>query len=292
MFTQGEKMAIIMNGKALAERIRQELREEVSRLKLRYGRSPSLTVVLVGGNPASQIYVRNKVKAAKEVGIDSRLVNFDESVTQKELEGIIRKFNDDRDLDGFLIQLPLPRHIDYLKLVDLIDPSKDVDGFHPVNVGKLVIGTYDDALLSCTPLGVMKILKNYNIDVKGKNVTIVGASNIVGKPLAAMMLNAGATVSVCHILTRDVRMYTRKADIVCSATGVPGLIKEDMVKEGVVVIDIGISKVNGKIVGDVDFDGVCKKASAITPVPGGIGPMTVAMLLHNTVKAFKMRLNS
>ena len=283
-------MAVILDGRALSERIRGELKEEVEELKGRFGRVPTLAVVLVGNDPASEIYVRNKVKACQKVGINSIDRKLPAEITQEELNRVVKELNENPEVDGIIVQLPLPEHLSCREVINYISPEKDVDGFHPVNVGKCMLGLYDQGLMPCTPAGVMKFFEAYNIPLKGKNAVMVGHSNIVGKPLANMLLNADATVSVCHVYTEDLSHYTRYADILCVATGVPHLIKADMVKEGVVVIDIGISRVDGKIVGDVDFDAVKEKASAITPVPGGVGPMTITMLLYNTVKAFKMRM--
>ncbi len=283
-------MAVILDGKRLSEKIRSELREEVEELKRKVGRPPKLVVVLVGNDPASEIYVRNKEKASQKVGIESVVKRLPEATTQEELNKVVSEINNDETVDGIIVQLPLPGGLSCREVVNYISPEKDVDGFHPVNVGKCTLGLYDEGLMPCTPAGVMKFFEEYGIELQGKNAVMVGHSNIVGKPLANMLLNANATVSVCHVYTEDLSSYTRRADILCVATGVPHLIKADMVKEGAVVIDIGISRVDGKIVGDVDFDAVKEKASAITPVPGGVGPMTVTMLLFNTVKAFKMRL--
>ena len=283
-------MAVILDGRALSERIRGELKEEVEELKEKWGRAPTLAVVLVGNDPASEIYVRNKVKACGKVGINSIDRKLPAEITQEELNRVVKELNENPEVDGIIVQLPLPEHLSCREVINYISPEKDVDGFHPVNVGRCMLGLYDQGLMPCTPAGVMKFFEAYNIPLKGKNAVMVGHSNIVGKPLANMLLNADATVSVCHVYTEDLSHYTRYADILCVATGVPHLIKADMVKEGVVVIDIGISRVDGKIVGDVDFDAVKEKASAITPVPGGVGPMTITMLLYNTVKAFKMRM--
>jgi methylenetetrahydrofolate dehydrogenase (NADP+)/methenyltetrahydrofolate cyclohydrolase len=283
-------MAVILDGKALSEKIRGQLKREVEELKGKAGREPALAVVLVGNDPASEIYVRNKIRACQKIGIRSINKKLPADITQEELNSIVRELNEDETVDGIIVQLPLPGHLSCREVINYISPEKDVDGFHPVNVGKAVLGLYDEGLMPCTPAGVMKFFEEYNIELEGKNAVMVGHSNIVGKPLANMLLNANATVSVCHIYTKDLAHYTHNADILCVATGVPHLIKEDMVKEGVVVIDIGISRVNGKIVGDVDFEKVKEKAAAITPVPGGVGPMTITMLLYNTVKAFKMRM--
>ena len=283
-------MAVILDGKALSEKIRGQLKREVEELKGKAGREPALAVVLVGNDPASEIYVRNKIRACQKIGIRSIDKKLPADITQEELNNIVRKLNEDETVDGIIVQLPLPKHLSCREVINYISPEKDVDGFHPVNVGKAVLGLYDEGLMPCTPAGVMKFFEEYNIETEGKDAVMVGHSNIVGKPLANMLLNANATVSICHIYTKDLAHYTRNADILCVATGVPHLIKEDMVKEGVVVIDIGISRVNGKILGDVDFERVKEKAAAITPVPGGVGPMTITMLLYNTVKAFKMRM--
>ena len=283
-------MAVILDGKALSEKVRGQLKREVEELKEKSGREPALAVVLVGNDPASEIYVRNKIKACQKIGIRSIDKKLPANITQGELNSIVRKLNEDETVDGIIVQLPLPKHLSCREVINYISPEKDVDGFHPVNVGKAVLGLYDEGLMPCTPAGVMKFFEEYNIELEGKNAVMVGHSNIVGKPLANMLLNANATVSICHIYTKDLTHYTRNADILCVATGVPHLIKEDMVKDGVVVIDIGISRVNGRIVGDVDFERVKEKAAAITPVPGGVGPVTITMLLYNTVKAFKMRM--
>ncbi len=282
-------MATILDGKALAKKIKSELKEEVEFLKKKVGRAPGLAVVLIGDDPASEIYVRNKEKTCEEIGINSFGVKKPTDITQDELEKIIDDLNCREDIDGILVQLPLPKHFDAQRIINLILPEKDVDGFHPVNMGKAVLGLFDEGLMPCTPYGVIKIFDAYGVELEGKNAVMVGHSNIVGKPLANMMLNLDATVSICHVYTKDLKSFVKEADILCVATGVPRLIKEDMIKEGAVVVDIGISRVNSKIVGDVDFDKVKGKVSAITPVPGGVGPMTIAMLMYNTVKAFKQR---
>jgi methylenetetrahydrofolate dehydrogenase (NADP+)/methenyltetrahydrofolate cyclohydrolase len=284
-------MAVILDGKKLSEKIKKELKEEVENLKKQGLREPALAVVLVGNDPASEIYVRNKIKSCQAVGIRSVDVKLPEDITQEKLNDIVKELNEDEGIDGIIVQLPLPEHLSCREVIEYISPEKDVDGFHPENAGKCLLGLYEKGLMPCTPAGVMKIFEEYGIELQGKNAVMVGHSNIVGKPLANMMINANATVSVCHVYTKDLASFTKEADILCVATGVPHLIKADMVKEGAVVIDIGISRVNGKIVGDVDFENVKKKAYAITPVPGGVGPMTIAMLLYNTVKAYKMRMN-
>ncbi len=283
-------MAVILDGKKLSEKIKKELKEEVENFKSQGLREPALAVVLVGNDPASEIYVRNKIKSCQTVGIRSVDVRLPEETTQEKLNSIVKELNEDEGIDGIIVQLPLPKHLSCREVIEFISPKKDVDGFHPENAGKCLLGLYEKGLMPCTPAGVMKIFEEYGIELQGKNAVMVGHSNIVGKPLATMMINANATVSVCHVYTKDLASFTKEADILCVATGVPHLIKADMVKEGAVVIDIGISRINGKIVGDVDFENVKEKASAITPVPGGVGPMTIAMLLYNTVKAYKMRM--
>jgi methylenetetrahydrofolate dehydrogenase (NADP+)/methenyltetrahydrofolate cyclohydrolase len=276
----------ILDGKSLAKKIKHSIKEEIKHLD----RKPKLVVVLVGDDPASLVYVKNKVQACADVGFSSQLDMFEKDVEEDVLLNHIKRLNEQEDVDGILVQLPLPSHISMHKVIDAIDPSKDVDGFHPNNMGKLFSGDLEKAFIPCTPLGIKLLLEEYSIDIKGKNVCIVGAGFIVGKPLSMLMLSQDATVSICHKYTKDILDYTKTADILISATGVPFLIKDYMVKEGAVVIDVGISKVNGKIVGDVDFESVSQKASFITPVPGGVGPMTVATLLLNTLKAYKQRI--
>ncbi len=280
---------ILLDGKSLSEKIREDIKKEVeSYTKLGY-RKPSLAVVLVGNDPASKVYVENKRKACEKANIESLLFHLPENTQTAELLDLIAELNANQNVDGILVQLPLPKHMDVNEVILTISPRKDVDGFHPENMGRLV-GRLEDGFIPCTPLGIDILLKNYGIDVKGKNVTIVGAGFIVGRPLALLMLWRDATVSVCHIHTKDISEYTKIADILVSATGVPHLIKAHMVKEGAIVVDVGISKVNGKIVGDVDFESVKDKVYAITPVPGGVGPMTVSSLLLNTLKAYKKQL--
>ncbi len=277
----------ILDGKKLAKKIEQNVAKEVEALKATTGRVPGLAVILVGNDPASQAYVGMKKKACDRVGFYSVTHEMPESISQEAIEETIRMMNQNPNIDGILIQLPLPSQIDTTKLLELVDPSKDVDGFHPYNVGRLTTGL--DGFVPCTPLGVMELLDEYNIDVKGKNCCVVGASNIVGKPMAALLLNANATVEICHIFTDDLKKHTQNADMIFVGAGVINLIKKDMVKEGAVVVDIGINRNDeGKLVGDVDFENVSKKCSYITPVPGGVGPMTIAMLLANTLKAAKL----
>lgn len=278
-----------LDGKKLAQTIRNELKNDISALALS-GVVPGLAVILVGDDPASHAYVGMKAKACKEVGIYSITHEMPSSISQDEILSTIEMMNNNPHIHGILVQLPLPAHIDTTKVLQAITPSKDVDGFHPYNVGRLVAGL--DSFVPCTPLGVMKLLDAYHIDVKGMNAVVVGASNIVGKPMASLLLNANATVDICHIYTKDLASHTRNADILCVGVGKAGLIREDMVKEGAIVIDIGINKVGDKLVGDVDYEAVAPKCSYITPVPGGVGPMTIAMLLSNTVKAAKNLLES
>jgi len=277
----------ILDGRALSKKIESEVTSDVKALKDKCGCTPGLAVVLVGHDEASAAYVNMKKKACDRVGFYSITHDMPENISQEAIEKTIIMLNNDTNVDGILIQLPLPAHIDTTKLLELVAPQKDVDGFHPFNVGRLTTGL--DGFVPCTPLGVMELLKEYNIDVKGKNCVVVGASNIVGKPMASLLLNADATVEICHIFTDDLKKHTLDADIILVGVGVINLIKEDMVKDGAIIIDIGINRAdNGKLVGDVDFDNVSKKCSHITPVPGGVGPMTIAMLLSNTLKAAKI----
>ena len=280
---------LILDGRALSEKLREELRGEIEGYVSSGLRRPGLAVVLVGNDPASQVYVRNKVNACRKVGIESLFYQLDENTVTEELLEVIAELNSREDVDGILVQLPLPSQIDQREVIRAIHPEKDVDGFHPENMGKLVAHA-EDGFIPCTPLGIDLLLSHYGIELEGKDVVIVGAGFIVGRPLSLLMLWRNATVTVCHIHTRDLKKHTLSADVLISATGVPGLIKEDMVKKGAVVVDVGISKVEGKIVGDVDFEGVSRKAGAITPVPGGVGPMTVTGLLMNTVKSYRKRM--
>jgi methylenetetrahydrofolate dehydrogenase (NADP+)/methenyltetrahydrofolate cyclohydrolase len=280
----------ILDGKKLSNKIKEQIKSEVEILKEKHNITPGLAVILIGDDPASQTYVKMKERACKEVGIYSIVHHMPSSITQKEIEETILMMNKNPNIDGILVQLPLPEHINSTKILELIEPKKDVDGFHPYNFGRLLQGL--DTFAPCTPLGVMELLKEYNIDVKGLDACVVGASNIVGKPMAALLLNQFATVDICHIYTKDLKSHTKKADLLVVGVGKANLITEDMVKEKAIVIDIGINKLeNGKLVGDVDFENVSKKASYITPVPGGVGPMTIAMLLKNTIKAAYKRIN-
>ncbi len=277
----------ILDGKALSKKIEAEVASASAALKESTGRVPGLAVILVGSDPASHAYVGMKKKACDRVGFYSVTHEMPETISQDAIEQTIEMMNANPNIDGILIQLPLPPHIDTTRLLELVAPHKDVDGFHPYNAGRLMTGL--DGFVPCTPLGIMELLAEYGIDVKGKDAVVVGASNIVGKPMAALLLNADATVTVTHIYTKDLKAHTKNADIILVGAGVINLIKEDMVKAGAVVVDIGINRAdNGKLVGDVDFETVAPKCSHITPVPGGVGPMTIAMLLKNTLKAAQL----
>ena len=279
-------MAILIDGKELARKTRQNLKIDCDNLKAK-GIIPKLAVIMVGDNPASKVYVKNKSKACEEVGIEYEEFLLDENTTQKDLISLIEELNERKDITGILLQSPIPAHLDINEAFRTISPNKDVDGFHPVSVGKLTLG--QDTFVSCTPYGVIKMFEEYNIDLEGKNVVIIGRSNIVGKPLIQCCLNKNATVTVCHSRTKDLAEHTKRADIVIVAIGKAKFLKEDMVKDGAVVIDVGINRdENGKLCGDVDFENVSKKASYITPVPGGVGPMTIAMLMNNVIKAAKI----
>lgn len=277
----------LINGKEVAKKVRKDLKSEVIKLKAN-GINPKLAVIMVGNDPGSTVYVRNKSKACQKVGIEFEEFLYDENLSESELLDVIKKLNEDSSINGILLQSPVPKHIDINKAFRTIAPEKDVDGFNPVNVGNLTIG--EDAFISCTPYGVIRMFEEYNIELEGKNAVILGRSNIVGKPMIQCMLNKNATVTVCHSRTNNIEEITKKADIIISAIGKPKFLKENMVKDGAVVIDVGINRLDdGSIVGDVDFDEVSKKASYITPVPGGVGPMTIAMLLNNVVKATKIQ---
>ena len=271
----------------LSEKIRAELKKEVETLKSEHDVVPGLAVILVGDDPASRAYVNMKEKACAAVGIYSIVHKMPNTISHDEMLKIIEMMNNNPYIDGILVQLPLPEQVNTNALLEAIDKQKDVDGFHPYSMGRLFAGL--DGFVPCTPLGVMELLGEYDIDVKGMNAVVVGASNIVGKPMASLLLNAGATVDICHIHTRDLKAHTLNADIILVGVGKPDLITADMVKEGAIIVDIGINKVGDKLVGDVDYTNVKEKASYITPVPGGVGPMTIAMLLKNTVKAAKAR---
>ncbi|MCQ6962422.1 bifunctional methylenetetrahydrofolate dehydrogenase/methenyltetrahydrofolate cyclohydrolase FolD [Methanolobus chelungpuianus] len=274
-----------IDGKSLAGKIEAQVRQGVEKLKGEKNVTPGLATILVGEDPASRMYVRLKHKACERVGIHAEDRNLPESTTQEELLGVIRELNSRNDVHGILLQLPLPKHLDSKAAMLAIDPAKDADGFHPYNMGKLLIG--EEGLVPCTPKGVIRALEEYNVEVQGKHAVVVGHSNVVGKPMAAMLINRNATVSVCHVFTDDLKKYTLDADILVVGTGVKHLIREDMVKEGAVIFDVGITEENGKVYGDVDFDNVVRKASLITPVPGGVGPMTIAILMEHVLTAAK-----
>lgn len=287
----------IIDGKKISAEIKNELKVQIEELKKQGKNVPGLAAILVGDNPASRIYVSSKSKSCQEIGMRSIVETLSSDISQNELLDIIKRYNEDDNYHGILVQLPLPKHIDEDKIIEAIAPEKDVDGFHPVSVGNLVIGK--DTLVSCTPAGIQELLKRYNIDTQGKHVVVVGRSNIVGKPIANLLLQknkfANSVVTVCHSAAKDLSIFTRQADILIAAIGKAEMIKADMVKDGVVVIDVGINRVEDssstkgyKIVGDVAFEEVSKKSSFITPVPGGVGPMTIAMLLSNTFKAYKL----
>ena len=280
-------MAVIIDGKAIAKKTREYLKKEVDELK-ENGINPKLAVIMVGDNAASKVYIRNKSKACDEVGVKYEEYILGADIQQEELTELIEKLNKDKTVNGILLQSPLPPNLDINEAIKKIDYKKDVDGFHPMNIGKLVLG--QDTFVSCTPYGIMRLFEEYNIDLCGKNVVILGRSNIVGKPLIQCCLNKNATVTVCHSKTKELEKITKEADILITAIGKPEFIKAEMVKVDVVVIDVGINRLKtGKIVGDVDFEEVSQKASYITPVPGGVGPMTIAMLLNNVIKAAKQQ---
>lgn len=279
-------MAAIIDGKAVAKEVQRQIKEEVDGLERRWGLKPGLAVILVGDDPASHIYVRNKEKACREVGIRSFEHLLPATISEKELLSLVHQLNKDKDVHGILVQLPLPPHIHPEKILEAISPRKDIDGFHPVSQGMLLLG--GDGFRPCTPLGIMKLLASVDCDPKGKNAVVVGRSNIVGKPVALMLLEKHATVTICHSRTASLRDEVGRADILVVAIGRAGLVRGDWVKSGAVVIDVGVNRLpSGKLAGDVEFDSAKERASAITPVPGGVGPMTICMLLHNTLKAAK-----
>ena len=279
-------MAEIIDGKLISKKLREELIVEILDFKTQYGITPGLAVIMVGNNPASAVYVRNKHRACAEVGITSYQIELPEQTSEDELLSKIDELNSDENVHGILVQLPLPTHIDEEKVINRISPEKDVDAFHPVNVGKIMVGNYQ--LLPCTPAGVMQLLNHYNIDIKGKRCVVIGRSNIVGKPMALLLLEKHGTVTVCHSRTENLSSITKEADILVVAIGKANFLTTGMVKAGAVVIDVGINRLpDGKLVGDVDFNAVANVASYITPVPGGVGPMTITMLLRNTITAAK-----
>jgi len=280
----------LIDGKSLANKVQASVSAEVEQLKQEKNIVPGLAVILIGDDPASHAYVKMKAKACEKVGFYSITHHMPDTISQDEIIATIDMMNNNPRIDGILVQLPLPKHVDTDKILEVINPKKDVDGFHAYNVGRLV--TNLDSFVACTPLGVMKMFEAYDISLKGQDVCVVGASNIVGKPMAALLLNADATVTVTHIHTKNLKAHTSRADIIVVGVGVPDLIKADMVKEDAIVIDIGINRLeDGSLVGDVDFKNVSDKCAYITPVPGGVGPMTIAMLLSNTLKAAKGRLS-
>ena len=276
---------ILIDGKKIAAELRENLKKEVSDLKVKYNEVPGLTVILIGDLTPSQIYVRNKEKSAKEVGLKSEIIKYPETVEEKVVLNKINELNEDKSVSGILVQLPLPKHIDKQKVIETIDPSKDVDGFHPMNVGNLSSGYHSS--VPCTPLGCYLLIKKIEPNLSGKKAVIVGRSNLNGKPMAQLLLKENCTVIITHSKTIDLKNECLNADIIVAAVGIPELIKGDWVKKNTIVIDVGINKTDKGIVGDVAFDEVSKKAKALTPVPGGVGPMTIACLLKNTIDCFK-----
>lgn len=284
-------MANIIDGKAISAAIKEEIKAQIPEFETKWGRKPCLCVIIVGENPASQVYVRNKVKSAEYVGMTSLLIRMDETVSEEELLGTIRRLNADDSVDGILVQLPLPKHISEDKVIDAIAKEKDVDGFHILNVGSLWVG--DKCIVPCTPKGCIHLIKSTGMDIKGKIAVVVGRSNIVGKPVAKLLLDENATVIMAHSRTADLKALTLQADILVVAVGKEKVITADMVKPGAVVIDVGMNRnAEGKLCGDVDFEGASEVAGWITPVPGGVGPMTIAMLMENTVECFLSRISA
>ena len=287
---------VLIDGNKISAQIREELKSEIDKLKAAGRNVPGLVTILVGENPASQVYVRSKIKDCEEIGMKTKAENHPADIAEKNLIDLVKKYNEDPDFHGILVQLPLPEHIDENKIIEAISPKKDVDGFSPTSIGNLVIGK--DTFASCTPAGIQELLIRYNIETKGKHVVVLGRSNIVGKPIANIMLqkkeHANSVVTICHSAAKNILEYTNQADILIAAIGKAEFVKPDMVKDGVVIIDVGINRVEDstrkkgyRLVGDVDFENVSKKCSYITPVPGGVGPMTRAMLLKNTFKAYQ-----
>lgn len=278
----------IFDGKSVADQVLKEITTEVDHLIRKGMRQPGLCTILVGEHSASALYVKNKRKRAKQVGIQSFHHELPENVPEAHLIELITQLNQDKHVDGILVQLPLPKHIDATKIIEAIDPKKDVDGFHPNNLGRLFVG--HPSLVPCTPLGCMRLLEEAKVPLHGANAVVIGRSNIVGKPMAALLLNADASVAICHRHSNDIKDFTRKADVLIAAAGKPNLITADHIKEGATIIDVGINRLaDGSIVGDVDTSSILGKASMITPVPGGVGPMTIAMLLSNTLTAYHLR---
>jgi len=280
--------AVRMDGKMVSAKVRGSILEEVNGLKEK-GVRPGLAVIIVGEDPASKVYVRNKERACEECGFYSEKYALPEETTQEELLGLIDELNHNPHIDGILCQLPVPKHINEQAIIDAISPEKDVDAFHPINVGKIMVGNFD--FLPCTPAGVMQLLEEYDIDPNGKNCVVIGRSNIVGKPMAMLLLHKNGTVTICHSRTKNLKEVCAQADILVAAVGKADFVTADMVKEGAVVIDVGMNRKDGKLCGDVAFDEVNEKASYLTPVPGGVGPMTITMLMKNTLKAAKLQHN-
>ncbi|HIZ90119.1 MAG: bifunctional methylenetetrahydrofolate dehydrogenase/methenyltetrahydrofolate cyclohydrolase FolD [Mucispirillum sp.] len=279
-------MAVILDGKMLSAKFREGIKAETEILKHKTGKAPGIAVILAGDDPASNVYVTSKERTAIECGFHSVVERVSANVTTEDILKLVKKFNDDDKIHGILVQLPLPRNCDEKTILRAIKPEKDVDGFHPYNVGLLNIG--EDCLMPCTPFGVMNMLADYGIELSGKNAVVIGRSNIVGKPIAAMLLKANATVTICHSKTKNLAEICSKADILVAAMGRPKFVTREFIKTGAVVIDVGINRLDGKLCGDVDYDGVKDMCSFITPVPGGVGPMTITTLMQNTLKAFKM----
>ena len=281
---------MIIDGKQIAQQLKEELRGQVAVLTGKYGRKPCLDVIIVGQNPASMSYVKSKIKATEYCGFDGELIQLPETTSQEELLRVIAERNGKDDVDGILVQLPLPKHIDEQTVIEAIAPGKDVDGFHPSNVAGLWLN--QPAIMPCTPLGIIALLEQTHIELGGRHAVVVGRSNIVGKPIAKLLLDKNCTVTIAHSRTKDLAAICRKADILIVAVGRPRMITADMVKQGAIVIDVGINRLeDGRLVGDVDFEAVAPIAGAITPVPGGVGPMTITMLMRNTIECYKKRIN-
>lgn len=281
---------MLMDGRSIAKEIKQEIKQEIDRIREKYNIYPEVALILIGADPAAEVYINSQIKSCKDLGIEAKAYFFENNITEEFLIELIEKLNNDPKIDGIMLNLPLPKHINATRVLNKIKLIKDVDGFKAENLG-LLFQNDENFIAPSTPAGIMEMMARYKIDLKGKDVVVVGRSNIVGKPVAALVLNAHGTVTICNSYTKNLKEKTKSADILISAVGSPHFIKEDMVKEGAVVIDVGINKVNDKIVGDVDFENVKKKASYITPVPGGVGALTVAMLFSNILKSFKANRN-
>lgn len=280
-------MTIILDGKALSTKILDNIETQIKKLSIK----PKLAVILVGNNPASQVYVRSKERAANQIGIESLAIELSAETTEEDLIQHIHILNEDKRVNAILVQIPLPKHIDANKILEKITPTKDVDGFHPYNCGKLVSGQKPYSI-PCTPKGIIRLLDEYNIKLEGLNAVVIGRSNMVGKPIAQLLLQRNATVTTVHSKTKNIEQYTKNADLIVAAVGVANFLKADIVKENVIIIDVGISRISGRLIGDVDFEFVKEKASYITPVPGGVGPMTIAMLMDNTLELYKLQNSS